>query len=56
MPYELKKSVAGGKPGYRVFKKGTREAYSKEALPMERAKKQMAALYRAEGLKRKGKK
>jgi hypothetical protein len=49
MPYEIKPSTAGGKKGFRVFKQGTREAYSKEALPRARAEAQMRALYAAEG-------
>lgn len=49
----MKKSVAGGKPGFKVYKKGTKTSYSKEALPKARAEAQMKALYAAEGRKKK---
>ena len=48
MPYEIKPSTAGGKKGFRVFKKGSKKAYSKEALPKARAEAQLKALYVAE--------
>ena len=48
MPYEVKSSTAGGKQGFRVFRKGSKKAYSKEALPKARAEAQMRALYAAE--------
>ena len=53
MPYKLKRSVAGGKPGWRVQSKdGT--YLSKKALPKERAMKQMTAVILTElGIKRK---
>lgn len=41
MPYEIAKA---GK-GYIVVTKGTKRAHSKKALPLERAKAQMRALY-----------
>lgn len=44
MPYEIIKSVAGGKHGYRLRKEGTNEYFSKEAMPLERVKKQRSAI------------
>jgi hypothetical protein len=44
MPYEIVKSSAGGKKGYRVKKQGTNEYFSKEAIPLEQAKKQRTAI------------
>lgn len=44
MPYEIVKSTAGGKKGYRVRKEGTTEYFSKEALPLKRAKAQRSAI------------
>lgn len=44
MPYEIVKSTAGGKKGYRVRKEGTTEYFSKEALPLKRAKAQRTAI------------
>ena len=41
MPYELKKAGSG----WVVVTKGTKRAHSKKALPLERAKAQMRALY-----------
>jgi hypothetical protein len=52
MPYTLVKSVAGGKKGYRVRSQdGT--YLSKNALPRERAVKQLRAVYLAEARPRK---
>ena len=44
MPYEIVKSVAGGKNGFRVKKKGTNTFYSKKALPKKIAEKQRTAI------------
>ena len=41
MPYEIRKSG----DGFKVFKTGTKEAFSNEPMSKEAAKKQMAALY-----------
>ncbi len=52
--YEIVKSSAGGKRGYRVKKQGSNEYFSKEALPLEVAKKQRTAIILSEkGLSKK---
>jgi hypothetical protein len=44
MPYEIVKSTAGGKKGYRVRKEGTNTYFSSTALPLQTAKKQRSAI------------
>lgn len=44
MPYEIVKSRAGGRSGYRVKKEGTKKYFSKEALPLKQAKAQRSAI------------
>lgn len=44
MPYEIVKSTAGGKKGYRVRKEGTNTYFSSKALPLQTAKKQRTAI------------
>jgi hypothetical protein len=44
MPYEIVKSTAGGKKGYRVRKEGTNTYFSSTALPLQTAKKQRTAI------------
>lgn len=44
MPYEIIKSTAGGKKGYRLRKEGTNEYFSKKALPLQTVKKQRTAI------------
>lgn len=44
MPYEIVKSTAGGKKGYRVRKEGTTTYFSSTALPLQTAKKQRTAI------------
>jgi hypothetical protein len=48
MPYEIKKSKAGGVSGYRVYNTETGEYYSKEALPLDTSKKQRTAIILSE--------
>ena len=49
MPLEIKRSNAGGKiRGYRVFNTDTGKYYSKDALPLETAKKMRSAIILSE--------
>lgn len=48
MPYEIVKSSAKGKQGYRVKKAGTNEFFSKEPLTLDKAKKQRTAIIMSE--------
>lgn len=60
MPYEIVKSVAGGKEGYRVRESKDKHKppyyLSKKALPLETAKKQRTAVILSEMGKSKPKK
>lgn len=51
MPFEIVKSTAGGKSGYRVRKTGTKKYLSKDALSYDKAKKQRSAVIISEGKK-----
>jgi len=53
MPYELVKSIAGGRKGFRVRSQIDGSYKSKKALPRERAVAQLRALYLVEAKPRK---
>ena len=48
MPYEIKKSKAGGVSGFRVYNTETGEYYSKKALPLDTSKLQRTAIILSE--------
>lgn len=48
MVYEIVRSNAGGVRGYRVRKQGTNDYFSKEALPLDKAKAQRTAIILSE--------
>ena len=52
MPFEIVKSEAGGKKGYRLRKEGTNTYYSKKALPKNVVYKQRTAIIASEATKK----